>query len=233
MITIVSFLLGWSMLMSLGISWKTLVHGWHGPPIGKGISILVPFSTTDPQRQNTWEWLKDYYSVWLPGAEIVVGTSDAVPFCKTEAFNKAYWKCKGDVVVLMDADCYIDCDTLLNCAAEIRSERLAGNKLWYIPYRNFYRLTEAASNAVLESYTTHPLTYPDPPPPDILSSTDNASTGHWFGALIQVMPNEAFSTAGGMDERFAGWGGEDVAFMRAVDTLYAKHKTWAGPVFHM
>jgi hypothetical protein len=36
-----------------------------------------------------------------------------------------------------------------------------------------------------------------------------------------------------MDERFWGWGGEDISFMRAVDTLYGKHKTIDGPAFHL
>ena len=36
-----------------------------------------------------------------------------------------------------------------------------------------------------------------------------------------------------MDERFKGWGGEDLAFMRAVDTLWAKHKTLNVQVLHL
>jgi hypothetical protein len=47
------------------------------------------------------------------------------------------------------------------------------------------------------------------------------------------MPREAFELVGGMDWRFSGWGGEDVAFMRAVDTLYGKHKTTRNQVLHL
>ena len=57
---------------------------------------------------------------------------------------------------------------------------------------------------------------------------------HWFGALIQVMPREAFEVVGGMDERFdGGWGGEDVSFLHALDTLYGKHKTMPNGVIHL
>jgi hypothetical protein len=233
MITLISYLLAMAIVIALGKAWRPIWRGHPGPLIGTGISLLVPFSTLDPQRQMTWDWLKDYYNVWLPGAEIIVGENTQVPFCKTKAFNQAYWRSTGDIIVLLDADCYIDTDIILNCAAEIRAEKAAGNKLWYIPYREFYRLTEAASNSVLSSFTTKPLTFPKPPPRDVLMTDKGSSSAHWWGALIQIMPSEAFETAGGMDERFSGWGGEDVAFMRAVDTLYAKHKTWNDQVIHL
>jgi 23S rRNA A2030 N6-methylase RlmJ len=36
-----------------------------------------------------------------------------------------------------------------------------------------------------------------------------------------------------MDERFVGWGGEDISFMIAVDTLYAPHRTTRNGVLHL
>jgi hypothetical protein len=51
--------------------------------------------------------------------------------------------------------------------------------------------------------------------------------------MIQIMSREAFETVGGMDTRFAGWGGEDIAFVRAVETLYAKNKTLDSEVYHL
>jgi hypothetical protein len=51
--------------------------------------------------------------------------------------------------------------------------------------------------------------------------------------MIQIMPKEAFYLVGGMDPRFAGWGAEDVAMMRAVDTLYHPHKTTSNDVLHL
>lgn len=43
----------------------------------------------------------------------------------------------------------------------------------------------------------------------------------------------AAGASGGLDERFRGWGSEDVSFMHAVDTLYGKHKTSNNPVYHI
>ena len=78
-----------------------------------------------------------------------------------------------------------------------------------------------------------PITFGDPPEDWQFHPYHNTSSGHWWGALIQIMPREAFELVGGMDERFRGWGGEDVSFMRALDTLYGKHRTFNGPVYHL
>jgi predicted glycosyltransferase involved in capsule biosynthesis len=198
------------------------------------ISLLVPFRPDFPERQRNWNWLRQYWEDELPEAEIVMGNSASVPFCKTAAVNAAFRHAHGDIIVILDADCYISGDVIRDCAEAIRRERRRGRKLWYIPYRRFYRLNEAASMRLLSSDPADPLRFADPPPPsDLEALPASASFGHWYGALIQIMPRAAFIEAGGMDENFAGWGGEDVSFMHAVDTLYTKHRTFDGPVYHI
>jgi len=51
--------------------------------------------------------------------------------------------------------------------------------------------------------------------------------------MVQLCPREAFDALGGWDERFCGWGGEDHAMMRAMDTVYWPHKTLPGSVLHI
>jgi hypothetical protein len=201
--------------------------------LGAGITLLVPFRSDEGIRAETWAWLREYWRWELPHAEIVEGHNEETPFCKTAAVNEAARIATGDVFVIMDADCYIDGKVLIDCAKRIRRARKYGGKLWFIPYRRFFRLTESVSRAILESDPRYPLHLTDPPPLEDLLSNKGTSNGHWFGALIQVMPAEAFYAAGGMDERFAGWGGEDIAFMRAVDTMYTKHRTTDNGVFHL
>jgi hypothetical protein len=199
------------------------------------ISILVPFREDTTRRTRNWEWLEKFYreSILDGKIEIIEGEDDHFPFCKTAAVNDAFRKSKGDVIVVMDADCYIKPGRILEAATLIRAARKRRKFVWFVPYRRFYRLDEWASDRLLESNPAHPWFIPDPPPPDYFDHKNNISSGHWWGALITVLPREAFMAIGGMDERFSGWGGEDVSFMYAMDTLWARHKTLDGPVFHL
>jgi predicted glycosyltransferase involved in capsule biosynthesis len=201
---------------------------------GHGIVLLVPFRTDNDRREETWEWLREYWKHELPGAKIIMGRDDHVPFCKTAAVNHAAKMAKGDIFVILDADCYIRGGDVLWCAKQIRKAKRHGHKLWYLPYRHFYRLTDEASRIVLDSDPESPFRFSSPPPDWAVESKRGSGHGHWFGALIQVMPREAFELLRGMDERFnAGWGSEDSCFMHALDTLYAKHKTSDNDVLHL
>jgi hypothetical protein len=200
---------------------------------GRGISLLVPFTSDSQRRTETWEWLQQYWKSELPGAQIIVAGNDHVPFCKTAAVNAAWRRARGDVIVILDADCYLPGSVVLACYRQIMAAKRRGQRLWYIPYRHFYRLTDEASRRVLQSNPRHPLRFSDPPPLEDVEEVRDSGYGHHYGALVQIMPREAFILAGGMDERFNGWGGEDVSFMTAVDTLYAKHRTMPNGVLHL
>src|SRR5271167_1900757 len=117
---------------------------------GNGISIIIPFRCTDPTnpRVRNVEWMKRYWAKQLPGAEIIMGEDPHTdfPFSKSVAVNDAASRASGDVFVIVDADGYIGADAVMHCVKEIRSARRKGKKLWFVPYRQFYRLTEEASN---------------------------------------------------------------------------------------
>ena len=209
---------------------------------GHGISILVPFHCPNPnnQRAKNWRWLKRYWEYHLPGAEMIIGKDQAaiddpdIPFSKSVAVNDAASRAKGDIFVIVDADGYISIESVLHCAKKIREALRKGRRLWYVPYRRFFRLTKDASWKVLRSDPRkHPYKFPHPPHAKDVQSTDGSQHGHWYGAMIQIMPAEAFWEVGGWDERFRGWGGEDHAAMRAMDTLYWRHKTMPDQVLHL
>jgi len=205
--------------------------------VGEGISIVIPFrkSKNYPRQALNLDWVKKYWHCKLPGAEIIVEDDPCQhkTFSKSVAINRGVKKSHGDVIVVADADCYIDTDVVLHCATEIRRARADGLKLWFVPYRLFFRLSKAASDRVIDSDPCHPVVFPTPPDPDDIISSEGSGKGHWFGALIQIMPREAFDCFGGWDERFRGWGGEDHSAMRACDTMYWRHKTTPNEVLHL
>lgn len=212
---------------------------WPSCPgeLGEGISIIIPFrkSKKYPRQARNFEWVKAYWKCQLPGAEIVVGhdPNRHRTFSKSAAINRAVRRSHGDVLVIIDADGYITPEAVLHCAKEIRRARVDGQRLWFVPYRQFYRLTERAADKVLNSSPCWPYRFPCPPDWNDVQNCAGSGRGHWYGALVQIMPREAFDCFGGWDERFRGWGGEDHSAMRACDTMYWRHKTLPGCVFHL
>lgn len=200
------------------------------------ISILVPFRPDHGSRSTNWRWLKKYWKHELPEAEIVIGHDYWQPFSKTSALNDAARKARGDIFVLLDADVFLDGDIIREAASRIRVSEEKGYPLWFVPYRRAYRLRDWSTLVLLDSDPTEPERFPEYCVGEhewLIESPTSASYGHRYGAMIQIMSRTAFETVGGMDCRFRGWGSEDVSFMRAVDTLYGKHKTLNRSIYHL
>lgn len=194
---------------------------------GAGLSLLVPYRDDgESGRAENWEWLRQYWEHALPEAEIVVGDMPGDPFSKTCAVNAAFRKSSGDVLVMIDADCYIDPAVILDCAHEIREgrKRVPREPVWFVPYRHLFRLTRVSTLYLLGSEPDDPFQFSSPPDDVDVGPTNGSEFGHWFGALIQIFPREAFELVQGMSPAFRGWGAEDVCFVLTIDTLFGVHR---------
>jgi len=197
------------------------------------VSLLIPFSTKSKKREEGFKWLLDYWKHELPYAEVIIGRSYSEPFCKGEALNDAARRATGKILVTLDADAYLYGSVIENCTNRILEEM--DSHLWYVPYRHLYRLNKKISEKIVESDPKNPLRLSSPPPPEyVVGDGLQSSYGHRYGAMIMIFPREALDAVGGyFDERFKGWGGEDIALLRALDTLYGKHKTTDNDVLHL
>lgn len=198
------------------------------------ISFITPFRDDGEDRTIIWKWLSRFWHSHFRDSEFLVGRNDNWPFNKGAAVNEAARRARGRVFVILDADCYMD-PKVIRTAAEniVRAER-EGRKVWYVPYRALFRLNKEATDHVLRSDPEAPYCFPSPPPPQwVENPSQNPSYGHQWGALVLVMPREAFWLVGGMEWRMAGWGSDDAAMMKALDTLYALHENTDNDVLHL
>lgn len=203
----------------------------------------MPLGGSDPGRRRAWDWLRTYWQIQLPFAEIVIGhdkqskrrwwRQHPAPFSKAVAVNNAFRRSHGDIVVILDADAYLPGDVITHCADRLRMQRKIGVRSWFVPFEHLYRLTRQATNLVLESNPAHPLRFSSPPPAKDVESRDGSGSLNQFGAMCQIMPREAFVTVGGMDPRFRGWGAEDLAFAQALDTLWGPRKNTSNDILHL
>ncbi len=206
---------------------------WPAPKPPVQISIIVPLRVVPGSiRHRNWRWLYAYWRHELPNAELIIGRSQGEVFSKTEAVNNGVARSRGRILAVIDGDCYLPGSVIQECADALDASLARGIPRWFIPYRTLYRLTSDATDAAVLSDPADPWRMPDPPPDDIVESTVGSLHGRRYGALITIYPREAADLIGGMDPRFIGWGGEDIAYARALDTLYAKHKTTPNAVTH-
>lgn len=201
------------------------------------ISLLVPFRGGNASRERAWAWLKLYWAKELPEAEIVMGENwESAGYSKCCATNDAASRARGEIFVILDADAYITAEVIRDSARRILRARQHGHRLWHVPYRHFFRLNAAATERVLTSSPCDPYRFPEPPDPADVEN-HNGSGGHkqahFYGALIMIMPREAFFAVGGMDPRFHGWSGDDHSMLAALDTLWGRHKTLNHQVLHL
>ena len=196
------------------------------------ISLLIPFSSTDTYRQKNLNWLLEYWKHELPDAEVIIGKSHSRIFSKAEALNDAVSRSKGKILAIVDADAYIP-GAVLDEAADMMLANL-DNNLWYVPYRRLYRLTYEAAKLVIDSDPSNPYRFPSPIPESMIHNAGHSTKyGHRHGAMLMMFPRQAYDTIGGFDERFKGWGGEDVCLLHTLDTLYGKHKTTNNEIYHL
>jgi hypothetical protein len=197
------------------------------------ISLLVPFRDDGEHRSRVWQWLRRYWAYHLPSVEIIQGYDKHYPFSKATAVNNAATQATGKVFVILDADAYLDPEVLLNCADNILDALKDNRRLWYMPYTHLYRLNQPTTEQILQLSPHDGIQMISPPPGEWLEPGRSHHYGHGYGAMIQIMPREAFFAVGGMDCRFRGWGSEDASMLKALDTLYTPHELTSNDLWHL
>lgn len=172
------------------------------------ISLLVPWRASEPIRTENWNWIRRRWENNYPEAEIVIGNDEGMPFSKTSAVNDAYSRSSGDILVVADADSWVEPHHLN------KAIRYAGARdSLVMPWWRAFRLTEGDSRILLESEPTRMVT--NQMKLNMVDPNPSPSTA----AMVYVISRKAFEMVGGMDPRFRGWGSEDVCFALACGTM--------------
>ncbi|MGE0138655.1 MAG: galactosyltransferase-related protein [Ilumatobacteraceae bacterium] len=178
------------------------------------VSVLIPYTATDQARADAFHYVERWYRERFD--DVVVG-SCVGPWSKGEALRDAAARAAGEILIVADADSLVELDDL----EEAIRQAAAGH--WVVPHRTVYRLTEAETARVYDGarFRRGPglvVRQPYTGPP---------------GGGIVVLQRAHWELVGGVDPRFMGWGGEDISFGYALETLVGWHYRLAGRLFHL
>ena len=177
------------------------------------VRICIPWTPDNGHRDRLWEYCQRRWLELDLGWPIICGTSTGVPLNRSRARNTAaggLW----DVAVFADADnlpatadqvrVAVDQAARCNCQVYAHDLRLG--------------LDEESTAAVLAG---------DDLPTSATEMDYNTFSGIW------AINRQTWDTVGGFDERFTGWGFEDICFMLAVETLAAPKQRVKGTLYHL
>lgn len=176
--------------------------------MGRGmvtVAVVVPFVGGCKHREAAWEWAQDRYRQAHPDWPVIVGTSEAEGFSRSQAILDAAGRTDADVLVIADADVWVD-----NLTETVDQAVEHG---WAVPHLLIHRLSQESTGRVLmlgADWHGLPLSADNP-------QDRRPYRGNETGTLV-VVTREAFNTAP-PDPRFTGWGSEDVAWGYALRSL--------------
>lgn len=180
--------------------------------------ILVARRPGVTQRDRIWEYVRASWSERLPDFPIVESDDGdrAALFNKARAFNRAAAAAGDwDVAVLIDADIWPDHpDQVLRAIESARWTRSL-----CFAHNRWHALSEAGTEDVLNGVCR-------PNQAQVVQVNPNT-----FSSVFAV-PRELWDLVGGFDERFTGWGWEDLAFMASCRATRGVERV-PGRVFHL
>lgn len=189
------------------------------PPPKAG--IVIPTRAGDEWRARALAFVLEWYADKHPELPLVLGELDPdAEWSKGAAIAAGLERLDPvDVIVLADADSFVTDPRILVEAVEL----VDSGRPWVIPHHTVYRLRDRETERLYGDPTRRPRM-------NVVARTPYIGPA---GGGITVVSAEAFELVRGVDRRFLGWGGEDVAFGWALETLAGSAHRLTGRLCHL
>jgi hypothetical protein len=201
----------------------------HGKwwPMSERISastvLLVPRRDDGGHRDALWKWARARWERYFPDVPIFEGHHVEGPFNRSAAVNTAARLAGSwDLGIVIDSDILVRVTQL---RAAIERARETGRVTW--AHRRWRGISEEWTDSLIRHETDLGAEI-DELDIDVLVERTNPIS--W--SCCVVIPRRVWDDMGGFDERFIGWGFEDMAFKSLVQGLYGWERI-EGDVIHL
>lgn len=187
------------------------------------VAVLMPFGSTDEWRDAARTYVERWYRQHFESMPIFGGESPAgEEWSKGAAVDDALQRAGSgaQVLVIADADSFMLDPVELRQAIDL--VRYGGHP-FVTPHGQVYRLRDEETARIEAVPELKPR----------LGWTARPPYEGPIGGGITVVHRSAFELVRGIDRRFLGWGGEDLAFGWALQTLAGNGLRLAGRLVHL
>lgn len=176
-------------------------------------TTIIPYRFTDQYRHRAFEFTRRWWDD--RGIPVLVGEHAGESWSKGAAVDSARSDVETDGLIIADCDVLISRELLAVSMAAVRS-----GAAWAMPHGRVIRLSRADTSRVYRHGD---------------AALTSARESRWAppGGGLVVLTTGAYDTVGGIDPRFVGWGGEDISFARALDTLVGLGVRFGGVLWHL
>jgi len=163
------------------------------------VDVLIPYGPGDPHRERALGFVTALYCEAFPSWRLRIVRDEEKPFNRARVLNQAVRESKADIVVFNDAD------TICTPGQTVKAFQLAEEAPGFVfAYTLYLRLSEWVTGA-LDDWT------------DALDAPAEWGMMYAGSQGCSAVRREDFVAIGMLDERFAGWGYEDLEFNRRAD----------------
>lgn len=194
-------------------------------PLRAGLTaVVIPHRVTgDEWRARALDYVRAWWARHYPALTVIDGTIDeAAEWSKGAAAAAGVEEAiaaGAEILVIADGDSFTGDPGAIRQAIEL----VELGRPWAIPHGFVHRLTEAETARVLDDPTHRPR----------LGKICRPLYEGPAGGGITVLTVDAWRTVGGIDARFVGWGGEDLAFGWALETLVGLPERVGASLVHL
>ncbi len=183
--------------------------------MGTDISVVIAYRDLGcPHRRRSFEYVRMWYDRF--GWEVIVDPGGE-EFSRAAAINSAVRRATGRVIVQSDPDSVVPDDQLLHGV-----ELAAHADGLVVPHDRYLYLTEAATDAVFAGGFIRAY-----------GPADCDQHGMKGSGNVTVFSRSTWEKAGGFDERFGMWGGDDSAFAYCAAAFCRPLRRVPGDMVHL